>query len=246
MPYSYPEITIQRASTSETETCSARGARVPPGEGSCAKSQRGLGYFGGTCCPFNAETNAEPRQVVREQCWLNEIINSVHWEPDVSQPDNGGPLGGADAGGVEGDATEAELQAVLEGTHADSHCGVIGRRSPFLYSQAPIRRHRYPSTSRYPLPYHPQRPTTTCSNPPISTPSASRSIPSIAPRKLCFARQSRRRCSGCSKSPSSTIARALVVWLWACQARLELMWTLTRWKRCAAEADCLAFREKSG
>ena len=54
------------------------------------------------------------KQVVREQCWLNEIISSVTWEPDVVKPDDGGSL---EAPMVAGDdaTTEAELQAVLEG-----------------------------------------------------------------------------------------------------------------------------------
>ena len=56
--------------------------------------------------------------MVREQCWLNEIIGSVSWEPDVSQPADGGPLGNTEGAGDGVDATEAELQAVLEGLRA--------------------------------------------------------------------------------------------------------------------------------
>ena len=56
------------------------------------------------------------KQVVREQCWLNEIISSVTWEPDVVKPDNSGSLEAPMAAGDDA-TTEAELQAVLEGGH---------------------------------------------------------------------------------------------------------------------------------
>ena len=44
-------------------------------------------------------------EIVREQCWLNEILNGIAWMPEVVA---GPPVGS-------GDATEEELRALLSG-----------------------------------------------------------------------------------------------------------------------------------
>lgn len=53
----------------------------------------------------------KPLQIVREQCWLNEILNGLQWTPEGLTA----PTGPDQTD--EGDATEADLQAVLGGSH---------------------------------------------------------------------------------------------------------------------------------
>jgi len=47
-------------------------------------------------------------KVVREQCWLNEILNGCHWTTEGLTMD-------ADELPKESEATEEELQAILDG-----------------------------------------------------------------------------------------------------------------------------------
>lgn len=49
-------------------------------------------------------------EIVREQCWLNEILNGIAWMPEV---DTGPPVGDSH----EAEATEEELRALLSGTY---------------------------------------------------------------------------------------------------------------------------------
>ena len=80
-------------------------------------------------------------EVVREQCWLNEILNGIAWMPEI---DVGPPVGDSH----EAEATEEELRALLSGQ----------RRLFFILAifltlcQAPILLFRYQSmfTSLHP------------------------------------------------------------------------------------------------
>ena len=47
-------------------------------------------------------------EIVREQCWLNEILNGIAWVPEI---DAGPPVGD----NHEAEATEEELRALLSG-----------------------------------------------------------------------------------------------------------------------------------
>jgi hypothetical protein len=47
-------------------------------------------------------------EIVRDQCWLNEILNGIAWMPEAIA----GPPINEDAGA---DATEEELRALLSG-----------------------------------------------------------------------------------------------------------------------------------
>ena len=47
-------------------------------------------------------------EIVREQCWLNEILNGIAWMPEI---DVGPPVGDSH----EAEATEEELRALLSG-----------------------------------------------------------------------------------------------------------------------------------
>ncbi|KAH9002511.1 hypothetical protein EDB83DRAFT_2469445, partial [Lactarius deliciosus] len=49
-------------------------------------------------------------EIVREQCWLNEVLNRIAWMPEVVV---GPPVG--DSPGTE--ATEEELRSLLSGTY---------------------------------------------------------------------------------------------------------------------------------
>ncbi|KAH9069864.1 hypothetical protein EDB83DRAFT_2371723, partial [Lactarius deliciosus] len=49
-------------------------------------------------------------EIVREQCWLNEVLNGIAWMPEVVV---GPPVG--DSPGAE--ATEEELRSLLSGTY---------------------------------------------------------------------------------------------------------------------------------
>ena len=74
-------------------------------------------------------------EIVREQCWLNEILNGIAWVPEI---DAGPPVGDSH----EAEATEEELRALLSGQ----------RRLFFILAifltlcQAPIHLFRYQST----------------------------------------------------------------------------------------------------
>lgn len=52
-------------------------------------------------------THSLPRQVVRDQCWLNEILLGCQWS--VATLEETEPVGG--------EATEEELEAALSGIH---------------------------------------------------------------------------------------------------------------------------------
>ena len=74
-------------------------------------------------------------EIVREQCWLNEILDGIAWMPEI---DAGPPVGDSH----EAEATEEELRALLS-----------GRRRPFFLLalcltqyQAPILPFQYQST----------------------------------------------------------------------------------------------------
>ncbi|KAH9032650.1 hypothetical protein EDB84DRAFT_1578531 [Lactarius hengduanensis] len=49
-------------------------------------------------------------EIVREQCWLNEVLNGIAWMPEVVV---GPPVGDS----LEAEATEEELRALLSGTY---------------------------------------------------------------------------------------------------------------------------------
>lgn len=76
-------------------------------------------------------------KVVREQCWLNEILNTCQWVVE-------GLKDNADESLKESEATEEELQAVLSGQ--------CFRQRPHLYRPRDRRLWMFPCLQRYPMP----------------------------------------------------------------------------------------------
>lgn len=109
-------ISVIRSSTTSTTPDHTRRAWLFAREDKREEHEASLGDFRGKRSILlflnNLLTTSVRKKVVKEQCWLNEILCAIEWVPEGFTKES------SIAQGAETLATEDMLQALLTGTHA--------------------------------------------------------------------------------------------------------------------------------